>query len=250
VITAALSPVPAVLGLAALSVVSTAAGVGLAVRLGERRRLQSVGIGFSVGVMVTIAVTVLLPEAASGSSLPTAVAAAAAGAVVLAGAHLLIPHRHLVDEPRTTVRIPTRVVYLVAVGLILHDVPEGFAMAEAYELSPRLGVVVAVAILVHNVPEEFAMALPAVMARRWRFLAAAAVASAAAEPAGAALGLLGTSVFPALTPVLLAFAAGAMVFVSFHELVPVGRAVGRTWEVATGAGTGALMVTVFDLVLR
>jgi zinc transporter ZupT len=50
--------------------------------------------------------------------------------------------------------------------------------------------------------------------------------------------------------VLLAFAAGAMVFVSFHELVPVGRAVGRTWEVATGAGTGALMVTVFDLVLR
>ena len=126
-ITAALSPVPAVLGLAALSVVSTAAGVGLAVRLGERRRLQSVGIGFSVGVMVTIAVTVLLPEAASGSSLPTAVAAAAAGAVVLAGAHLLIPHRHLVDEPRTTVRIPTRVVFSPTTGRAYSASPRGTA---------------------------------------------------------------------------------------------------------------------------
>jgi zinc transporter, ZIP family len=78
-----------------------------------------------------------------------------------------------------------RSAYLVALGLIPHDVPEGFAMANAYVASPALGALVALAIAPHNFPEEFAMAVPAVALRNKRFLFRAALCSALAEPLGA-----------------------------------------------------------------
>lgn len=84
----------------------------------------------------------------------------------MASLHVIIPHTHLVEESG---RIDARMLesaYLVAFGLILHDFPEGFAMANSYVASPSSGVLVALAIALHNIPEEFAMAAPAV-ALRW-----------------------------------------------------------------------------------
>lgn len=43
------------------------------------------------------------------------------------------------------------------VGLVLRDMPEGLAMANAHAASPALGALVALAIALHNLPEEFAM---------------------------------------------------------------------------------------------
>jgi ZIP family zinc transporter len=96
--------------------------------------------------------------------------------------------------------------------------------------------------MLHNVPEEFAMAIAAVVAGRRRFVLRAAVVSAAAEPAGALVGLAGVAALPQLDAVLLAFAAGAMVFVSFHELVPMARTFGRLREVGLGAAGGVIVL--------
>jgi zinc transporter, ZIP family len=83
-----------------------------------------------------------------------------AGAALVWPAHLIVPHTHLVAEPGLTDPALVKSVYLVMFGLILHDVPEGFAMANAYIASPSLGLLVSLAIALHNVPEEFAMAAP------------------------------------------------------------------------------------------
>ena len=85
-------------------------------------------------------------------------------------------------------------------------------MANSYIASPSLGVLVAVAIALHNVPEEFAIAVPAVLLRRKSFLYGSALFSALAEPAGAIVGLVAVDFLPALNPLFMAFAAGAMVF--------------------------------------
>ena len=129
----------------------------------------------------------------------------------------------------------------MALGLILHDVPEGFAMANAYIASPQLGVLVAVAIALHNVPEEFAMAVPAVVIRSRRFLYGAALLSALAEPLGAVIGLLAVGVAPALNAHFMAFAAGAMVFVSLHELVPMARRYRNKGMFVAGMAVSALV---------
>jgi ZIP family zinc transporter len=90
-------------------------------------------------------------------------------------------------------------VYLVVYGLVLHDVPEGFAMANAYVASPALGLLVALAIALHKLPEEFAMAVPAVMLKSKGFLFGAALLSALAEPLGAIIGLIAVGLAPAST---------------------------------------------------
>jgi ZIP family zinc transporter len=112
-------------------------------------------------------------------------------------------------------------------GLILHDVPEGFAMANAYIASPSLGLLVALAIARHNLPEELAMAVPAMTFRSKRFMIGAALLSALAEPAGASIGLLAVKANAALNAYFLAFAAGAMIFVSLHKLTQMARRYGK-----------------------
>jgi ZIP family zinc transporter len=96
-------------------------------------------------------------------------------------------------------------------------------MASAYVASPSLGVLVALVIALHNLPEEFAMSVPAVAVRSKKFLFGAAALSALAEPLGAVIGLVAVGIAPRLNAHFMAFAAGAMLFVSIHELVPMAR---------------------------
>jgi ZIP family zinc transporter len=130
--------------------------------------------------------------------------------------------------------VELRAAYLVVFGLILHDVPEGFAMANAFLASPSLGLLVAVAIALHNIPEEFAMAMPAVATKNRPLLIKAACLSGLAEPAGAVIGLFAVHLNPALNPSLMAFAAGAMVVVSLVELVPMAKKYGKMGSFALG----------------
>ena len=213
----------AVLLLASLSVVTTLAGVALAIYIGKNERAIALGIGFSAGIMLLVSFLELMPEATGEAGLGRAVAAFTLGVLIVAVSHWVIPHTHLVEEHGVFAPGLVRTAYLVAFGLILHDIPEGFAMANSYIASPSMGVLVGLAIAIHNLPEEFAMAVPIVMVRKKHFLYAAAFLSGLAEPLGAILGLVAVHFHPMLNPLFMAFAAGAMVFVSVHELLPMAR---------------------------
>jgi len=237
----------AVLLLSLLSVLTTTLGVALALKLRENRRAIAAGMGFSVGIMVLISLLELIPEATAAMGLGATLTSAALGAALLWVMHLIIPHTHLFPETGLTNRVLFRSAYLVAFGLILHDVPEGFAMANAYVATPTLGVLVAVAIALHNVPEEFAMAVPVMLLRSKRLLFGAAFLSALAEPLGAILGLVAVGIAPSLNAHFMAFAAGAMLFVSIHELIPMAR---RYRHLGAFLGGSALSVLVYWLLAR
>ena len=217
----------AVLILSLLSVLTTAVGVLLALLIRQDARAIAAGIGFSTGIMVLISALELIPEAGAVIGYVHTGLAVILGAGVLWGMHLIIPHSHLIPEHGYADTRLVRSAYLVVIGLILHDVPEGFAMANAYVASPSLGLLVALAIALHNLPEEMAMAVPAVNLRSKRFLIAAATLSALAEPIGAVLGLIAVGAKPGLNEYFMAIAAGAMLFVSLHELIPLARRYGR-----------------------
>jgi ZIP family zinc transporter len=156
----------------------------------------------------------------------------------------LLPHSYLLEEPGIVDRTFVLASYLTLIGLVLHDVPEGFAMAHAFLASPGAGLVVAASIALHNIPEEFAIAASAVALRRRGLLFRAALVSASAEPAGVAFGLATAALAPGASPLLTAAAAGAMVFVAASEFAPMARAYGPPrWfaaESATSAATHAL----------
>jgi ZIP family zinc transporter len=234
----------AILLLAFLSVFTTMLGVTLAIYVGKSERLVSAGIGFSVGIMLLISLFELVPEAVDETGMGMASVAMALGMLIVAALHWLIPHTHLVEERGVFHQTLLRTAYLVAFGLILHDVPEGFAMANSYIASPSMGILVALAIAIHNIPEEFAMAVPIVMVKRRRFLYMAAFLSGLAEPLGAIIGLMAVHFHPDLNPMFMAFAAGAMIFVSVHELLPMARKYQNTHLFILGA-----IISVFVYVL-
>ena len=237
----------AVLLLSLLSCVTTVVGTGLALLLRENTRAIATGMGFSMGIMVLISLLELIPEANQAMGPGATLSSVTLGVAVLWIAHLVIPHTHLFPESGLINRVLFKSAYLVALGLILHDVPEGFAMANAYIATPQLGVLVAVAIALHNIPEEFAMAVPMVLLRSKRLLFSAALLSALAEPLGAILGLVAVSLAPSLNAHFMAFAAGAMLFVSIHELIPMAR---RYQHGSAFIGGVLLSVLVYWLLTR
>jgi ZIP family zinc transporter len=237
----------AVILLALLSVITTFAGVGLALWVGSSARGIATGMGFSAGIMILISSRELIPESVSEVGTLASLVTVALGAASVALLHVIIPHTHLIEEKGKIDPRLLKGVYLVAFGLILHDFPEGFAMANSYVASPSMGILVALAIALHNIPEEFAMAAPAVALRKYRFLFTAAFLSALAEPAGAALGLVAVHLDPGLNPHFMAFAAGAMIFVSLHELLPMAQRYGRIHLFALGAGVSVVAYVILSL---
>jgi ZIP family zinc transporter len=226
------------------------AGVLLAIRFRESRRGIAVGIGFSAGIMLVISFAELLPEAASATGVTKTLMTALLGGLVLYSLHFIIPHTHLVEEKEGVGSQILKSAYLVVFGLILHDFPEGFAMANSYIASPSLGVLVAVAIAIHNLPEEFAMAVPVALLKRRRFLVGSALVSALAEPVGAILGLVSVEIMPALNPHFMAFAAGAMIFVSAHELVPMARRYGNLPLFGTGLALSVVVYLILSAIIQ
>jgi ZIP family zinc transporter len=198
--------------------------------------------------MLLISLVELVPESFSIIGVYFTFLTFVLGAGLVASAHLLIPHRHLVEEKGIIAQQFVRSAYLVAFGLILHDFPEGFAMANAYIASPKLGVLIALAIAFHNVPEEFAMAVPAVMIRHRRFLYGAALLSALAEPLGAAVGLVAVGIAPDLNAHFMAFAAGAMTFVSLHELIPMAQRYRQTRRFLAGMILSVLVYLILAII--
>jgi ZIP family zinc transporter len=231
----------AVVLLSMMSLLSAGAGVALAIRIGDSDRAIAGGIGFSVGIMLVISLLELIPEASVAIGVRATMVSFALGAGLVWAAHLLVPHIHLVEERGVADKALVRSAYLIILGLILHDIPEGFAMANAYLASPALGTLVSVAIALHNIPEEFAMAVPALLTRSKRLLFGAALLSALAEPAGAIVGLGATGFLAGLNAHFMAFAAGAMTFVSLHELLPMARRHGHTLLFGAGLGTSVLL---------
>lgn len=120
-------------------------------------------------------------------------------------------------------------------------------MANAYGASPSLGLLVGIAIALHNLPEELAMAVPAMALRSRRFLIVAAVLSALAEPVGAIIGMFAVAAHPDLSGHSMAFAAGAMLFVSFHELIAMARRYGRLGWFGAGVTFSILIHRLLSL---
>ena len=111
-----------------------------------------------------------------------------------------------------------------ALGIAIHNLPEGLAVFISSMADIKLGIPLAFAIAVHNIPEGIAIAIPILYATKSRAKAFwYSLFAGITEPLGALIGIL--ILMPFLTPTFLAlcfaFVAGIMVFISFDELLPL-----------------------------
>lgn len=259
----ALDPVLVALGLTLFAGAATTLGGVLAVagRTPGPRGL-ALGLGLAGGVMVSVSFMEVLPEATAGL-VPDfgdwAGTAMLAGFLAGVGAFLLLD-RLLPDDVDLEERedgAPVsrrdrrmlRLGLVTAVGIGLHNLPEGFATFAASLSDPGVGLALAVAMAIHNVPEGLAVAVPVRQATGSRRKALGwAALTGLAEPVGALVGYLVLA--PVLTDALLSlvFAAvgGIMVVISLDKLLPAAREAGGARVALTGTLVGmvAMMVSL------
>lgn len=171
------------------------------------------------------------------------VLATLAGAMLMALLARWVPHSHPVagDNPaatrqqlRSDAPVLSQRLWLFVGAIALHNLPEGLAVGVGFAgPEATLGSSVSLAIALQDVPEGFAMALvlqklrvPLATILQWSLLAALL------EPAGAVLAVSISQSLGALLalsyPLLLAVAAGAMLFVVVHEVIPETHSAGSS----------------------
>jgi len=132
---------------------------------------------------------------------------------------------------------------LLAIGISLHNLPEGISVGAGYMHNPQFGLFIAMAIMLHNIPEGLATALPLSKggAKR-RYALGIAILSGLAEPLGAVLASLFLGSFQNLIPGALAFAGGVMVYITLDELIPSAREYGSVHWTSLGIIVGSIFV--------
>ncbi len=212
---------------------------------------------FAAGVMVAASVWSLLIPAVEmttltgvGRILP-AVGGLAVGVLGL----LLLncrEERRAREEARTATG--TR---LSVIAIILHNIPEGMAVGVVYaglldgaSVLPAEALILSLGIAAQNLPEGAIVSLPLRsegLSRGRAFLIGAC--SGVVEPLGALLTILLTALFLPILPFLLAFAAGAMLYVVYSELIPESQAGGYPCIGALGFTGGFSLMMVLDILL-
>ncbi|KJS12166.1 MAG: zinc permease [Peptococcaceae bacterium BRH_c8a] len=198
----------------------TCLGAAVVVFFGRMNgRTLSLLLGFASGIMVAVVIMDLLPASLYHGGPATCLAGFIGGFLVVKIMDLTL---HLIIPGGNTHRLYLRMGYLIALGIALHDLPEGIAIAAGYSASPVLGPALALAIGLHNIPEGMATAAPlrAGGMSSTRVVAVNALVSLV-TPLGTLLGLFILHASPGFNALLLALAAGAMIYIVTGKLIPV-----------------------------
>jgi zinc transporter ZupT len=117
--------------------------------------------------------------------------------------------------------IDARKALIIVAIMTVHSFTEGVAVGVAFGGGQELGVFIALAIAVHNIPEGLAISLVLVpRGVSWWRAAGWSVFSSLPQPVMAVPAFLFVEWFRPLLPYGLGFAAGAMIWLVFSELLP------------------------------
>jgi len=218
---------------------------------------MTVTLGFSGGVMILVSFVELLQGGIDALGSGLAFLAFFAGMLAMFLVDALIPHEYMAEHHRTgeTSRDNQllKTGLFVALGIGIHNFPEGMATFAGGLEDPSVGIAIAVAIAIHNVPEGLAVSAPVYAATGSRGKAFMwALLSGVAEPLGA--GLAALVLLPLLNSSVLGFVlsavAGIMVFISLDELVPVARSFGEEHLSIVGIIIGMVVMAFSLWILR
>lgn len=194
------------------------------------KRLSSALLGLSGGIMLSTFFFDMLPHSMEEAGNMPAVLGIIAGAAVMLAVTLLVPHKDAADmDELSTERLKrgnkgdgrglARTGLLLALGMAIHNLPQGMALGGG--VTSGIAFSLALLLFAHNIPEGMAMAIPLRLGgvARSRILLIAFL-SALPILLGSAIGSLVSGISEQLMGICVAFAGGAMIFLTFKELLP------------------------------
>lgn len=240
---------------------ATALGALIALALREiSSKVQDVMLGFAGGMMLAASTfSLLLPglEAANTHTDSPAVAALVVilglglGVGLMLALDKVIPHEHENAGRHGPNAERIHRVWLFVLAITLHNLPEGMAIGVSLsDGNLAVGIPLTSAILLQDIPEGLAVA----MSLRATGLSAGkaalvAMGSGLMEPLGAMVGLGLSSGFALSYPISMGLAAGAMIFVVSHEVIPETHRNGHQTPATLGLMLGFAVMMFMDTAL-
>ena len=217
-------------------------------------RLFSSMLGGAAGVMLAAtAFSLLMPGIDFGNQLWPGLgiwvvsAGMALGALFLHLADERLPHLHF-DTVAGNSLDSLQKISLFIIAITIHNFPEGLAVGVSFGSGDtKNGLVLAIAVALQNMPEGLAVALPLVGLgyNKWRAVGLAAL-TGLVEPVGGLLGITMVSLFSAILPIAMGFAAGAMLFVISEEIIPETHSNGKSRYATFALMLGFIVMMILD----
>jgi zinc transporter, ZIP family len=217
-------------------------------------------LGFGAGVMLAASsFSLVIPAlaAAKAQGANNWGAGGLVGIAILLGAFALlvidrlVPHEHFIKGLEGPQQRAIKRVWLFVLAIVLHNLPEGLAIGVAFAGSDPVGAMaLATGISIQDVPEGMVVAMALRSVGYGRLLAAGlGVLSGLVEPVAAVFGAAVISLSASLLPWGLAMAAGAMLFVISHEIIPESHRQGHEAQATIGLMLGFVVMMLLDTAL-
>ena len=226
------------------------------------KKFEQILIGFASGVMVAASVwSLLIPAIGLSENMSIykwfpAAAGFMAGILFLVGLDMLMPHLRLDNDQPEGLKLKIKKSTMLALAVTFHNIPEGMAVgvALAGTLIGDTGITMAGAftlatgIAIQNFPEGAIISMPLKndgISKPKAFIYG--TLSGIVEPVFAAITIAIASLIVLVLPYLLAFAAGAMVYVVVEELIPAAQS-GENFNLGTiGVALGFVVMMILDV---
>ncbi len=223
-------------------------------------RVEDTLLGFAAGVMLSASFfSLILPgldvaETQTGSRVLAAlivIGGILIGVVSIFWIERVSPHEHFIIGLDGSATASLRKIWLFIIAITIHNFPEGLAVGVGFGGNDvGNGITLAIGIGLQNMPEGLAVAVALLgegYSRRYAF--GVALLTGLVEPVGGLFGAGAVSVAEPLLPWALAFAAGAMIFVISHEIIPETHRRGYQINGTGGLVVGLVVMLFLDVTL-
>ncbi|MGH4036543.1 MAG: ZIP family metal transporter [Sphaerochaeta sp.] len=227
-------------------------------------RMQKILLGFASGVMLAASFWSLLAPAIEmatsngGSGWITASLGFLVGVFFLLALDHIIPHLHSEDDKVEGLPSHLKKSTMLMLAVTLHNIPEGMAVGVVFAgvingnslVTYSGAMVLAIGIAIQNFPEGAIISLPLAANKTKKSKAfLMGTLSGIVEPIAGFLTIILASVFVRILPAMLAFAAGAMIYVIVEELVPEAQDGKHTDWATMAVATGFVIMMSMDVAL-
>ncbi|MCA0044198.1 ZIP family metal transporter [Celeribacter litoreus] len=224
------------------------------------KRTNDMLLGFAAGVMISASYfSLILPGLDAADELygKVVISAAIAGAGIALGAGIVallnntLPHEHFITGPDGADPGALAKIWLFIIAITIHNFPEGMAVGIGFGGGDVTnGMSLATGIGLQNAPEGLAVAvaLRGQGYNRWKSFGLALL-TGLVEPVGGALGVGLIHVSVHVLPWGLSFAAGAMLYIISHEIIPETHRNGYQNYATTGLLAGLILMMFLDVTL-